>query len=301
MVRKHLLNRITPFSKILALVLFVTLPVATLYIGYQKGVQNSTSSPMSDAEEGKNITATSFPWKKISEVTMASDYYMVAFDSKSVYYYPNGDSNELASPYGRNTQTMHVDVPSFEVGNGPNVGWLRFAKDKYAIYYSGAKIIGADLNTFVPLLDPFDGTQVSPFAKDLQHVYRLRSVNSNESAGEIIPNADPATFESVGWVFAKDKNMVWSARAGEGLIGLSVVSGADPSTFSAVLLKNKGTGYFKDRNHVYWLESVIPNADTATFVVDSQVAEDPCPGSVCPTEYYAHDKEHSYQGSKVVK
>ena len=36
----HFVNRVTPLSKILALVLFIALPIATLYIGYEKGRSN---------------------------------------------------------------------------------------------------------------------------------------------------------------------------------------------------------------------------------------------------------------------
>ena len=35
--QKHFINRVTPFSKTLAVVVFVALPILTLYIGYQKG------------------------------------------------------------------------------------------------------------------------------------------------------------------------------------------------------------------------------------------------------------------------
>lgn len=299
--QKHFLNRVTPFSKILAFILFVTLPIITLYIGYQRGTQNTASLQQSAMEGSESAMASSFPWAKVSEATKATDYYIVGSSMSSVDYYPNGDANKPTPSYGKNIETMGVDVPSFEVGNGPNASWVRLAKDKNAVYYSGKPIIGADLNSFSPILDPNDATQVSSYAKDAQHVYRLRFAQQGESAGQIIPNADPATFTLVGWVFAKDKNTVWSARAGEGLTGLAIVDGADAATFSAVLLKNNVTGYFKDKNYVYWLESVIPDADPATFVVDSQIAEDPCPGSVCPAEYNAHDKVHSYQGSKVVK
>jgi len=240
---------------------------------------------------------SSFPWATISQVPDADKYYSIA--SNVIDYYPNGDAKTEGG--NKNIMTISADAATFVVGNGPNASWTRFAKDKNTIYYSGEPIIGADLQTFTPLPDPYDKTQISPFAKDAQHVYRTRFARAGESAGQIIPNADPSTFTTLGWVFAKDKNSVWSARAGEGSSGLYQLPNADATTFSAVLLQDKVVGYFKDKNYVYWLESVIAGADPATFVVDGMVAEDPCPGSVCPTEYRAHDKAHSYQGSKVVQ
>ena len=40
----HFVNRVTPLSKILALVLFVALPILTLYLGYKKGTETPSSS-----------------------------------------------------------------------------------------------------------------------------------------------------------------------------------------------------------------------------------------------------------------
>lgn len=260
-------------------------------------IVNQQSLSLSTTSSNTALTSnSSFPWATISQVPDADKYYSIA--SNVIDYYPNGDAKTEGG--NKNIMNISADAATFVVGNGPNVSWTRFAKDKNTIYYSGEPIIGADLQTFTPLPDLYDKTQISPFAKDLQHVYLTRFARAGESAGQVIPNADPATFTALGWVFAKDKNTVWSARAGEGLSGLYALPDADASTFIALLFQNDVVGYFKDKNHVYWLESVIPGADPATFVVDEQVPGDPCPGSVCPIEYRAHDKTRIYQGSEVI-
>ena len=213
------------------------------------------------------ISNSSFPWAKISDVPDADKYYSIT--SNGVSYYPNGDAK--ANSTNKNIMTIQADAVTFVVGNGPNASWTRFAKDRSIIFYSGEPIIGADLQTFTPLSDPYDKTQISPFAKDAQHVYRTRFAKDGESDGQIIPNADPATFTVIGWVFAKDKNTVWSARAGEGLSGLYPLPDADTTTFEAIPFQNDVVGYFRDKNHVYWMEGIIQSADPATFMVDGQV------------------------------
>lgn len=42
--QKHFINRVTTFSKVLAVILFITLPVVTLYIGYQQGIKKEIPS-----------------------------------------------------------------------------------------------------------------------------------------------------------------------------------------------------------------------------------------------------------------
>lgn len=298
--QKHFLNRVTKFSKILSLILFVTLPIVALYIGYKSGAEDTLSSQESILEEARPTSITSSSWAKISEVPTASDYYVIGSSLSSLDYYSNGDAVKARNSFSKNIENIAVDVPTFVVWSGSHAPWPRLAKDKNNVYYHGRPIIGVDLDTFTPLLDPYDAT-VGYFAKDSQHVYKLRFASKGESAGMIVPNADPASFAVVSWVFAKDKNTVWSGRGGGGLTGLAVVEGADAPTFSVVLLKDKPTSYFKDKNYVYWLESIIPGADPATFVVDSLVEEDLCPNSLCPAEYRAHDSLHSYQGSKIVR
>lgn len=44
MPEKHFVNRVTPFSKTLALILFIGLPIFTLYFGYQAGIKNATKT-----------------------------------------------------------------------------------------------------------------------------------------------------------------------------------------------------------------------------------------------------------------
>lgn len=41
--QKHFVNRVTPLSKLLALMLFVALPILTLYLGYREGIQSAKS------------------------------------------------------------------------------------------------------------------------------------------------------------------------------------------------------------------------------------------------------------------
>lgn len=108
--QKHFANRVTPLSKALALILFVVLPILTLYVGYQAGIKHNVSDSEAVSEE---ISSTSNPISTETEsppeefyvvekeeykVSIPKDYSFTnrrEEDTLTVDYYANGQADEI--------------------------------------------------------------------------------------------------------------------------------------------------------------------------------------------------------------
>lgn len=97
-----------------------------------------------------------------------------------------------------------ADATTFETLN-----WY-YGKDNSNAYYYGIMIPGVDANTFMV----FETIGYQSYAKDKDFVYR---------GSNIIPGADPATFEIIDQTYSKDANHVYHEY--------NIVEGADPATF----------------------------------------------------------------------
>lgn len=221
-----------------------------------------------------------------------NNYFIILKDKNGVYTYdtianfePDNDGNISSNP--NLTLIKEADSASFT-----------------PIQYSGKTKLASLLSLYL---------------KDKNHVYYAysrcdgcaRVVFSVKS----ISNADPSTFTNLGGGFAKDKYNIWfqgkvvegadvstftvdisddsylhkyynawdknSLYDGPPTIGdVIIYKNADKDTFVSPSLR-WGSSYVKDKNHVWYRGILIPNADTASFVVD----------------YYdsGHDKNHIYQ------
>lgn len=138
-----------------------------------------------------------------------------------------------------------------------------YTKDKNGIYFEDKKIEGVDPQTFEVLTHPALSAGKATFAvysysKDVMNVYYL---------GQIIPNADPKTFVPVdtGGAYAhyygKDKALVYE--------GTTTVPYADPKTFKPLWYPiYEGCGpskYSVDATHVFFERSIVSGADPVTF------------------------------------
>jgi len=175
--------------------------------------------------------------------------------------------------------------------------------------------------TTCPGMDPFTTVHLSrsdtpsgpmddSYNKDKNHVF----FNC-----QIIPGADPKTFERIYFPWAKDAYSVFYennnlhvdpntfvlfrdkrkdnpimiykpsegiARGGDTVFaGGQAVAGVDIKTFEFL-----DSAYFKDRNHVYWFADPINGADPSTFqMIYGQKT------------YDAQDKNHRYFGGEIVQ
>ncbi len=133
----------------------------------------------------------------------------------------------------------------------PGIDGSNYRKDENHVYYGTDEIPNSDPNTF-EIID-------EKFTRDKAQVY---------SGGKIIDDADPVTFVRLGTSgYAKDSKNVF-AEVGCGGSGYSIVfcfrkvEGADPRTF-----RFNSINMPVDKNHVFYGDKIIPEADPITFAV----------------------------------
>lgn len=138
------------------------------------------------------------------------------------------------------------------------------------------------------------------YAKDKDTVY-YKWISPGRFWVVEIPDADPATFETMDFNLAKDANRVW--RTDEPIRGADAataqvvnpgwvwkdkravyyqftrLAGADPESF-----RHLDQGFYRDAKHVYWCTSRLEGADVKTFRTF---------GSDIP---YAADARHVWSG-----
>ena len=184
-----------------------------------------------------------------------------------------------------------------------------YAKDAQHVYRGGDILEAADPDTF-RLIDGYEDW----YATDDAHVFirgfavdeldpeSLVIINQNyvkdldtvwltlrfDPAG-VIPDADPNTFEVLpikgtqAGTFAPIESE-WSRDATHVYFLGSLLPDADPETFSAL------SGRFgKDVSHVYCMERLVPGADPATFVASTTDA------------WSGQDKHHKYDCETIVE
>jgi len=128
-----------------------------------------------------------------------------------------------------------------------------YYKDSESVYFEDTKIIGADFDTFQALSAKLAaGGNDNEWAKDKNNVYDF---------GEVVLNADPATFTTVYQGVMKDKNRVY-LYGGDSHLPYSPVYGVDAPSFVHV-----GYGFFKDKNYAYDREyNKLLGVDPNTFI-----------------------------------
>lgn len=104
--QKHFFNSVTPFSKTLALILFVTLPVLTLYIGYQKGSSEERSREVVIQKEATASPILEQPADGMKLFTGSYPHFGITFN------YPN-DPRYTVKEYTLNAHD--VDMASVDI------------------------------------------------------------------------------------------------------------------------------------------------------------------------------------------
>lgn len=127
--------------------------------------------------------------------------------------------------------------------------------------------------SFEPLPYELDacGEGAEFYARDRANVYRRT---------EIVPNADPATFEILSDGYTRDANYVFHFHFEEGLL----LTEADPTTFVVL-----GHGYARDGQHAYYGGERISNADGPTFEL------------LPDARGYARDQNYVYEAGIVIE
>ncbi len=135
--------------------------------------------------------------------------------------------------------------------------------DKNGAYFQKEKIVGADLGTFAvftsPKLHELKGSgPIYSYAKDKNFVYYR---------GVAVSLADPATFVPVdnGGVFSyyygKDTNRVY-----EGTTTIPTLNPLSVQVLWQPIYEGCGSShYVKDAKYVFFLHTMVPNADPETF------------------------------------
>lgn len=196
-------------------------------------------------------------------------------DNKRVYFFDKfNDKYVLIS---------NVDAPTFQyIGTCRSVERSSgfYFKDKNYVFIGDEPAYNIDVSTFEYFGDYLvvEGMPFSvSYARDKNSIYH--------SCGEILENADKATFVNLGDGYAKDKNNVWYLAG--------IIEEADAKTF-----KSLEGNYAKDKNHAYFDGSIIENADAASFtVVKEKVPEEDKGNEI----FYAKDKNNIYSGNEIIK
>ncbi|MEO6285994.1 MAG: DKNYY domain-containing protein [Dyadobacter sp.] len=177
--------------------------------------------------------------------TAVDDHY--AKDNAVVYFCDNYLDFKLFETTRRDKiiRVIQADAASFEVIGSE----YAYAKDKFRAYYQGIGFAVADVASFVPL-DP-------QFGKDSQVGYFQQAP---------ITGSDGMSFAIVSRNFAKDKRTVYycwnivDSPIGGVRSGVHTIPNALPDSFTAV-----GLYYATDNTHAFYKDTLIPEADPATF------------------------------------
>ena len=174
----------------------------------------------------------------------------VEIDDSKTYTTPGGGAYRLAYGYDKNrvyyeSRTLEgADPATFEIMD------CGYSKDANNIYRFSDKKDNIDLETFTVI-----GNLHYPFAYDKNHVYFENS---------IVEGADPATFEMMALGYSKDaKHAYWC-----NVYKVIPINKADPKTF--VVVENTDpwpTAFAYDKNHVYFENRIIEDANPKTFEV----------------------------------
>ncbi len=200
------------------------------------------------------------------------------------YYFKTKDA-----VYFYEAQIPEAEPATFEILEGA------YSKDKNAVYYSNQKLEGLDPKTTRALSYQFIcdeehafhyDTQIDLVGKDCQLIEENGDYIKDKKRvfyeGELVPDADPATFEILEGNFQRDKDHLFygpqkldidpktAIHIGEPyIIGQSkvyfnhtTIEGADVNSFEIL-----DYGFAKDKNHVYWYRKPQEGIDPASFEV----------------------------------
>lgn len=189
-----------------------------------------------------------------------------------------GWGKDAARVFYQGTLAMPASsTPTTDISMLASVPNSYFLKDSYAVYFpvysshnegwTYTVLVGADSTTF-------GATKNMRYAKDKNYVYYLGSYDDNHA----IEGLDPKTFRVVGECgWAETYNWYAVADSQSVYIEDQPVAGADPETFQIVgMVDNNpgglstGTGYAKDKNHVYkGCTEIVPGINPVQCTADN--------------------------------
>jgi hypothetical protein len=184
-----------------------------------------------------------------------------------------------------------------------------YAKDAQHVYHGGDILEAADPDTF-RLIEGYEDW----YATDSAHVF-IR--------GFVVDELDPKSLVIINQNYAKDLDTVWLTLRFD---PAGVIPNADPRTFEILPIKGTQAATFapiesewsRDATHVYFLNSLLPDADPKTFVALSGrlgkdvshvycmerliLGADPVTFVASTTDAWSgQDKNHRYDCEKIVE
>ena len=241
-------------NKIFKIFVIMILAVNVSYAGSNTKIDKATFQEI-DATYSKDKNGVyvweNRGWKKLEEldpitfqIINVSGSVRQYLKDKNGIYFIDGDSDNLV------LEKLPYDSQTFEVIN------KLYTRDKNNIYYSGRKIIGADLSTFQIGSDGF--------SKDKNNIYL---------EGKRILGIDKDTVKIIELPYIEDKNNVYYRN--------KKIEGADKNTFELIYDFGSVVNryYSKDKNNVYYENKKLKGIDVKTFkkinrLVDNFLIED---------------------------
>lgn len=233
-------NRVTWYSKLIAVIVFISLVCGAFYFGMWYQTQRALLDVVTVAPPAQQVaTATTTATTQPSDtVELACDHAPTTIPTDAKPIVPN-------SEYLKDTQhvyVLRVDEAHVIAGADPKTFRVlpdidEYGMDSEHVYYAGCALPDANPATFKHLSDGTYGT-------DGTHVYWRWKLLLNVSA---------AKFVSLPRGYGKDGNVVyWEDER---------VQGADPLTFQSFEDKPSCNGSCsitaQDKNHTYMLNQVV--------------------------------------------
>lgn len=175
------------------------------------------------AKDTNNVYWEGVAQEKLDSETIAVSYPYV-LDKNNVWFY--------ATSYTQKLELTTIDPKTFSA-----INWF-YSKDNNNIYFGSTKMVGADLDSFIPLnvtlnnLEEYDYKEPL-YAKDKNNAY---------FRGEKIEAVDVMSFVHLGKYYAKDKNSIY-------LNGRKMNIDINPEYFEIV-----GKDVIKDNKSVFFSE-----------------------------------------------
>lgn len=164
------------------------------------------------------------------------------------------DKNNVYYDLDNNLYTIkNADLATFEVLNSPYSSSIYFAKDKNNVYYQNKKINGI-------VADSFEQIQ-SNFIKDKNGIYKFEENENEKSLKITLINAkiDFENLKELDWkYFGDDKNIYYFDES-----DFKKLDRADINSFERI----EYTGFFKDKNNVYYDGEKIEGIDMNSIEV----------------------------------
>jgi len=238
-------------------------------------IQDLQNQPVNDVSNkpstNTTTTSTKLKFSSVSSLPVSLIYPATTKDANNVYFenkiIPNADPatfQAIGGMYLKDKNNVFT-YSCFGEGSPYCVSILKnadvktftalsnfLAKDFSHVFYYEEIIQNADPNTLV-IASYQPGPKLNSdliFLKDKKYVYYVQA----RTRAEVLPNADPATFEPLSWYYSKDAKNVYFFT--------DIVLNADPATFELL----KEIYYGKDNKNVYFHEKIIQGADPKTFI-----------------------------------